>query len=158
MRRISRFPSGPAALAAAGVGGAALLLLTRPTRGQQPMPGLPTPVTDPAIQESVPAAATGPATRVDYQFALPPGTRLLIWPRVEIFDDAGQLRSVVPTVLDQQVPAVTGFARLHTKRFPAGTFHVAIAVDLALPDGTIRSLLSPKATLTVAEGVPEPTR
>src|SRR5258707_289720 len=71
MRRTVRHGFSKVALGAAGLAGAALLCLTLPTRGQQPTPGLPTPVTDPTIQETVPTAATGPLTRVDYQFALP---------------------------------------------------------------------------------------
>ena len=106
MRHISRFSSRPAALAAVGVGGAALLLLARPLRGQQG------PFT---VQTSIPATAgSGATTEVSYSFSFPIGFHLQRNPRVRVTDAGGRLVELLPMYIDQQAPTWAGHRGLHT--------------------------------------------
>src|SRR5213592_1073105 len=116
MRRISRFSSRPAALAAVGVGGAALLLLARPLRGQQGPFG---------VQATVPAAASsGPTTRVHYSFPFPVSFQLQRNPRVRVTNGDGKLAELLPMYIDQRGPTWTGHRDLHTQNYPPGTYRV----------------------------------
>jgi hypothetical protein len=142
--------SRKAAARAAVLGGAALLCLIGPSRGQQPTPGQPTPApAGVAVQATVPATATGARTRVDYHLTLPAGLRLREWPRVDIFNAAGELLGLVPTRITQRTPVIAGFVRLSTKTFPPGTYLVAVEANLILPDGSVQRVAAPLTTLTV---------
>ena len=143
-----------AAARAALLGGAALLCLTPASRGQQPTPGMPgTPPAGAAIVDTVPSAATGGHTRVDYQLTLPPALKLREWPRVDIFSASGHLVGLVPTRITQRTPVIAGFARLRTKTFPIGTYLIAVEANLILTDGSVQRVAAPVTALTVPGGV-----
>jgi hypothetical protein len=147
MRTISRLTSRPAA-AAVTVGGAAVLLLARPLRGQQPAPA---PLAPEAIHVTVPAAAAaGPTTDVSYRFALPAPLALQGHPRVRVLDRRGRLIELLLMYIDSRSPVWSGHRGLHTENYRSGSYAVTVEVDYLQGDGTKATVATPAATVTVA--------
>jgi hypothetical protein len=141
MRQISRFSSRPAALAAVGVGGAALLLLARPLRGQQ---------VSPVLHASAPATAeSGPTTTVSYDFALPPTFQFLYSPSVRVIDATGRLIEFLPMHVTQRTPIWKGYRGLHTENYHPGAYQVRVELDYMQPDGAQASVATSYAPLDV---------
>lgn len=140
MRAFGHWRSRPAALAAV-VLGTGVLLLARPTRGQQgPF----------SVQASVPASASNaPTTEVRYSFPLPSGLVARWNPRVRVTDASGQLVELLPMSIDQRSPAWTGHRGLHTGTYPPGAYLVSIEVDYSQPNASTGSVATPPAVLTV---------
>jgi hypothetical protein len=141
MRPISRFSSRPAALAALGVGGAALLLLARPLRGQQ---------ASPVMHASAPAVAeSGPTTTVSYDFTLPPPFQFLFSPSVRVIDSTGRLIELLPMHVTQRTPVWKGDRGLHTENYRPGAYLVRIELDYLGPDGKQATAATSYTALTV---------
>jgi len=118
MRRISRFPFRQVALAAVGAGGLGLLLLARPSRGQQPVPG---PLPPEAIHFTAPPTAdSGATTRVDCHLVLPASLTLRFHPRVRVTDAHGRLEELLLMDITQRTPELTGFRELDTETLSTG--------------------------------------
>jgi hypothetical protein len=109
------------------VGGAALLLLARPTRGQQgPF----------SVQASIPATASaGATTEVRYSFPFPAAFQLLRNPRVRVTDAEGKLVELLPMYIDRRTPLWGGHRGLHTENYRPGAYRVTVEVEYAGPDG-----------------------
>lgn len=135
--RFSRRP----AMAAAVLGGAAVLFAALPTRGQQNRP---------TISFAVPAAAVrGESTRVTYDLTLPAGLQVPRNLRVRVVDARGQLTELLPVLIARRTPTWTGFRDLHTENYPPGVYSVTVEVDYVVQGSAEATAAAPVATLTV---------
>jgi hypothetical protein len=154
MRCSSRPFSRPTAMAAALLGGAAIVLVGLPTRGQQPTSN---PGTEPTIRLTAPATAAPGKTRVDYELDLPAGFELRDFPAVRVVDLQGKLVELRPMYITQRTPTWAGFQRLWTKTYPPGVYKVSLEAEILRPDGSTGRVTTPTATLTVPEPPAPPT-
>lgn len=138
-RSLSRKAAAWAALLCA----TALLCLTRPSGGQQPV------ATQPDIQVTLPATASPGRTRVDYALTLPAGLTLTNWPAVRVVDQSGKLVEYAGLCITARTPRLTGTHRLWTKSYPPGRYRVTVEVGFKHPDATAATFITPASTLTV---------
>lgn len=131
-----------ATLAAASLAGAAMLLLAVPSRGQQnPQPN---------IRFGVGAALRG-HRRVDSDFTVPSGLKLVGLPRVTVFDSKGKLVELWRMYLLEHTPAFKAYQTLEIKNYPPGAYQAKVEIDCLLPNGTKKTFTTPGTAITVPQ-------
>jgi hypothetical protein len=110
-----------------------------PSRGQQNQPN---------VRFGVGAGVRG-HRRVDTDFTLPPGDKLVGLPRVKVFDAKDKLVELWRMYLTESTPAFKAYQDLETKNYPPGAYKVIVEVDLTLPNGTKQTFATPGTVVTV---------
>ena len=141
------FPCGRSyrrtALTAMTIGGAAMLFLAAPSRGQQTLP---------TLRHTHPATRVrGAATPVSIDFVLPPRFQLLRNPRVRVVNAKNQLVELLPAYISARAGAATGHRSLHTEYYRPGVYRVSVELEYLDPRGTRGTAVSPVSTFTVPE-------
>lgn len=134
-------PSRGLALAAASLTGIALFFTTRPSRAQQDLPTLRP--TTPATRQS------GRHTRVDLDFTIPAGMRLIRRPRFRVIDAQDRIVEMLPIRLTKRAPDGQGYRDLHTGAYRPGTYRVRAECDYEDRTGSRGTIATPWQTLTV---------
>jgi hypothetical protein len=148
---IERF-SPRTAMAAAVLGGAVVMTLTLPSKGQQsPQQPQPTPgVEAPVVRAIVPMAPEkGRRTRIGFDLSLPLGGQVVSQLRVRSDDAMGRPMELLPMRTTRGSSPLQGYGYLNTGAYPPGVYQISVEAEYALPGGRRGTVRSPVVSLAI---------